>query len=153
MGSSIFGGIDKKKLNRELFAKIAENVVELTEKDVQLATLAVHNKAVKSIQANSGGETVKRYKPYRYVKAAPPGSAPNTDTGRLVQSILFEFDKTDGVFSGYVGTNLKYGAMLEFGTSNMKARPWLAPAMREGTKAFIKSLANRLKKQLQKKGN
>jgi HK97 gp10 family phage protein len=61
------------------------------------------------------------------VNVSRPGEAPNTDTGRLAQSIKFEFED-DGLKS-LVGTNLKYGAALEFGTKNMAPRPWLSTAV------------------------
>ncbi len=58
-----------------------------------------------------------------------PGNAPHTDTGLLVSSIYVNVEKTgDQIQSVIVGTDLKYGQYLEFGTVNIEARPWLVPA-------------------------
>lgn len=47
------------------------------------------------------------------------------DTGRLRNSISHEVVQ-DTV---YIGTNVEYAAYQEFGTSRMKAQPYLAPAV------------------------
>jgi len=87
--------------------------------------------AVKSIQSQSSGDSVIRYRnggaEYSHV-ASKEGDAPNTDTGRLVNSIKVE---VDGHLT-FVGTSLKYGKWLEFGTKRMSARPWLNPALEAG---------------------
>jgi len=103
-------------------------------KAVQDSIFLIHSIAVEIIQDNSSGTISKRYtngKP-RWVLASRPGEPPNTDTGRLVQSIKFDFQ--DGGLTGRVGTNLKYGAHLEFGTKDMAARPWLSTAVRMSSK-------------------
>lgn len=96
---------------------------------VKESTLKLHSFAVKSIQNRSGGTPAIRYAPKRVVSVSRPGQSPNSDTGRLVQSIMFEFDEQSDRTIGYVGSNLKYAAWLEFGTLDMEARPWLAPAL------------------------
>ncbi len=102
---------------------------------VQEATFLIHETAVRSIQDNGSGIPQARYSrsgTKRIVLASHPGDPPNTDTGRLVQSIKFDF--LNGGLIGRVGTNLKYGAWLEFGTKIMAARPWLSAAVRETSK-------------------
>ncbi|HSH26647.1 MAG TPA: HK97-gp10 family putative phage morphogenesis protein, partial [Wenzhouxiangella sp.] len=92
----------------------------------------VRGEAIKSIQSVSAGERVTRYRnkdgkgngAYEHVASAP-NDAPNTDTGRLVSSILVDV-KPFGIF---VGSTLRYAGHLEFGTSNMEPRPWLNPAL------------------------
>lgn len=64
-----------------------------------------------------------------------PGTPPRRDTGRLRDS-LFVRPSADGL-SAEVGTELDYGAHLEFGTQTMPARPWLHPAF-EATKGRIR---------------
>lgn len=103
------------------------------EDAVAAGTLAIHAEAVRSINAHmSSGATYGKH------TASKPGNPPNTDTGVLVKSIEFEIDKQN--LEGIVGTNLKYGVDLEFGTSKMEARPWLSRAFKvkaeEITKAF-----------------
>jgi HK97 gp10 family phage protein len=55
-----------------------------------------------------------------------PGNPPRARTGKLRQSIL---QRSVGRFERIVGTTLKYGNYLEFGTSRMAARPFLRPAL------------------------
>ena len=90
----------------------------------------IRTHAIKSIQTQSFGSYVKRSKQgggtYDHI-AARAGSAPNTDTGKLVLSIAAE---RLGPFRYTIGSNLPYAGWLEFGTKKMGARPWLEPAFR-----------------------
>lgn len=54
-----------------------------------------------------------------------PGEPPNADTGFLDRSINAE--KT-GDLTAIAAANASYAAPLEFGTSKMEARPFMAPA-------------------------
>ncbi len=74
------------------------------------------------------GKIYQKYKPRREHRASAPGEPPKTDTGRLVSEIKVDIDG-DGL-GGAVGTNLNYGEWLEFGTTQMAARPWLGPTFR-----------------------
>lgn len=120
------------KLTRKLSAVEIEAVEGLKTSNKFLALL-IHSNAVRSIQKQDGFADI-RYKPFRRVTVSEPRNPPNTDTGRLVQSIKFEFE--NGGLVAYVGTNLNYGAWLEFGTVKMKARPWLRPAIRSAQKTY-----------------
>jgi len=88
--------------------------------------------AVRSIASRSAGKTETRSRPRRKVVVSRPGDAPNTDRGRLISSVQFAFDKARMV--GTVFSGLKYARWLEFGTRKMKARPWLRPAFKAGTR-------------------
>ena len=68
-------------------------------------------------------------------ESSKPGAPPRSDTGRLRDS-LFVRTSADGL-SAEVGTDLDYGAHLEFGTQTRPARPWLHPAF-EATRKRIK---------------
>jgi HK97 gp10 family phage protein len=60
-----------------------------------------------------------------------PGEPPHKRTGTLARSIESETFRIGDQFVGRVGTNLKYGAYLEFGTRKMAPRPYLRPALDE----------------------
>jgi len=130
-------GVDQ--LKQKMF-QFEGDAVGATVETVQMLTLQIHSVAVKSLQANTDGTAELRYKPTRWAFASFPGDPPNTDTGRAVQSIKFDF--IDNGRTGLVGTNLRYLAWLEFGTKKVAARPWLAPAVeevRKGARALFTS--------------
>lgn len=98
------------------------------------SALLVHSTAIKSIQAHqSRGITYGKH------TASAPGSPPNTDTGDLVRSIAFNVDSSK--LTAEVGTNLRTGAWLEFGTANIAPRPWLFPAFRDNLQKIQKIFA------------
>lgn len=50
-------------------------------------------------------------------------------TGRLRTSITHEVEEAKDETIGVVGTNVLYGIFQEYGTSRMKAQPYLRPAL------------------------
>ncbi len=54
-----------------------------------------------------------------------PGDPPGVDTGNLKNSVIA---KPDGPKTWAVLVGAEYGAMLEYGTSKMAARPFMLPA-------------------------
>lgn len=143
------------KGSRKLRAKIESLESDLIESQIDAvrdSTLTVHRTAIELIQDNSSGVPQVRYSRSgrkRTVLASKPGKPPNTDTGRLVQSIKFDFK--DGGLIGRVGTDLKYGRALEFGTSKMEARPWLSTAVRLAQKEIVKLFKNAANKEIKGK--
>lgn len=135
-----------KKLN-DKFNQLKIQSLEAQLKSVQEGTLLIHETAVKLVNDNSDGRSQLRYNPKRVVNASDPGDPPNTDTGRLVKSILFDF-KDKGLI-GRVGSNLKYAAFLEFGTMTMEPRPWLSTAVQMSAdvigKIFAKNISEVIK--------
>ena len=120
---------------------------ERLEKQAVYATAnAIRNDAIKSIQQKSNGGQVTRYsqggKPFSHT-VSKPYAAPNTDTGNLVKSINTQ--PLAPAKTMYVGVNADYGTWLEFGTRNMKARPFLTPAMNENNDFLEDYLAKKLK--------
>ena len=134
-------GMDKLEKNfARLSKKYGENVAKATVTGAQL----VRTSAVKSIQSVSSGDTVTRYRngggSYSHT-ASKPGDAPNTDTGALAKSVQVDV-RREGV---YVGSSLKYAPMLEFGTSSMRERPWLNPALESNRRKIQALIANAVK--------
>jgi phage gpG-like protein len=72
-------------------------------------------------------------------QASAPGEYPKTDFGGLVQSIFVQMQ--DRNLDASVGTDLKYGTHLEFGTSKMAARPWLFPTFEDLKPRIIRRVA------------
>lgn len=110
--------------------KLADAFEKNRNMAVKEAVLRIHEEAIRIVSANEGGTKAVRYDPKRTVSVSEAFSAPHTDTGRLRQSIKFNYK--EGV--GQVGSNLKYAAWLEFGTEDMKPRPWLSTAVEETSK-------------------
>lgn len=127
--------------------KLADAFEDGRNKAVQESTLAIHREALVLIQDNADGASQIRYGPKRVVNVSKPGDPPNTDTGRLVQSIKFDFPE-DGI--GLVGSNLNYAKDLEFGTSKMAARPWLSTAVANTAKQVDKIFAKWMEKAYRK---
>lgn len=69
-----------------------------------------------------------------------PGEVPRVQTGNLRRSITHEVSKQLPI--GKVGTNIKYGKMLELGTKKMAPRPYLRPAAHKAEGA-IKAIFTR----------
>jgi phage gpG-like protein len=58
-----------------------------------------------------------------------PGDFPARQTGALRSSIAYDVDRQN--LTARVGTALKYGRWLEFGTRRMAPRPWLLRTLKE----------------------
>lgn len=75
-----------------------------------------------------------------------PYNPPAVDTGTLRRSITYSVDEKNLV--GYVGSVLKdppYGAYLEYGTSRMKPRQWLKPAVEKSLETIKSIMAGAVK--------
>jgi HK97 gp10 family phage protein len=129
---------------RKAFAEAGEEVRRKVEAVVTKTTIDVHRSAVQRIQRGpKTGNVYTKYDPNREHQASAPGEAPATDTGRLASSVSWNVDRERG---GFVYTNVDYGRILEFGTTNIGPRPWLFPSLEEHAPAFRKALTEVLKK-------
>ena len=79
---------------------------------VVLATAAVHAQAVSIVPVST------------------PITNPGGAHGDLKRSILPSVDGNKNVAEGAVSTNKHYASYVEFGTSKMRAQPYLRPAVR-----------------------
>ena len=77
-------------------------------------------------------------------QASAPGEPPANDTGTLLNSINVAVDAKK--LEATVGTKLGYGAHLEFGTTKMRARPWLHPALVANRRGILRRMAKVLNK-------
>lgn len=76
-------------------------------------------------------------------QSSAPGEAPATDTGRLVNSILF---KQEAKLSATVSSQLPYASYLEFGTQKIAPRPSWVPSTEAIRPKFRKRLEDALRK-------
>lgn len=107
------------------YTNISKNFERIHLQAAAMIALDVMNESKLLIQKTSAGEKAVRYLPKRTVTVSKPGDPPNSDTGRLINSIRFW--KDGNVYK--VGTNVDYGAFLEFGTKDTAPRPWLSVAL------------------------
>lgn len=138
----IKGGLKGTTKLKKQVEKLADSFIDNRNMAVKEATLRLHGEAIKIVSENAGGTSDIRYNPTRNVTVSKPGDPPHTDTGRLRQSIKFNYK--DGV--GQVGSNLKYAAWLEFGTEDMAPRPWLSVAVLNVAKDVDKIFESYLRK-------
>lgn len=99
-------------------------------------------------------DTSKTYYTHNKSKAHHPsvaGFPPAVDTGTLRRSITYQVDedKLEGEV-GSVITNPPYGAYLELGTSRMKPRKWLQPAIDRNIGELKQMVGNTIKVVIQK---
>lgn len=104
------------------------------------AVLMLHGEAVRGVATLSSGEKQTRYNPTREVTASKPGDPPNVDFGVFLKSIQFEVDLSSN--TGYVGSNDKRAPWFEFGTKNMRPRPWLTPAIKAKKEDILRLFKN-----------
>lgn len=103
------------------------------QKAVSRTAQAIRSDAVRSIQqVTSRGRVYELYSPRRTHTASLPGFPPNTDTGRLAGSIRVDQQR----LYADVGSDLEYALYLEYGTTGMGARPFLAPALEKNRQAW-----------------
>ena len=130
-----------KPLNRKLDSlKVEANAI--TKQMVSGLAADTQRIAIRDIK--SAPKSGRVYTTYFYTNAAgkaipygsrPPHQAsapfepPADDTGLLAANI--NITSNNFGFTARVGTPLVYGRYLEFGTSKMRPRPWLVPALRE----------------------
>lgn len=118
-------------------------------KAIGKTALTVQRGAVALIRQPSIGNAVTRYtaggKPYDHT-SSKEGDAPNTDTGRLINSIAVNHER--GAHIAHVFTNLEYGLRLETDLN----RPFLEPAKVAEKKTFGKNLEAAIEAQVDKAG-
>lgn len=69
--------------------------------------------------------------------ASAPGMPPASDTGRLIQTIVFE---RINELTASVGSNLAYATYLEYGTLKIAPRPFFRPAVERIRDTFNRRL-------------
>lgn len=131
-----------KKLDNigaNLFKVATEVPVDIT-RELALGANQIRNTIILSMRNTpQTGKIYKRGKKQHI--ASSPGNPPAIDSGDLLKSILFDVRDME-VEVGSIIDVPPYPTYLEEGTSKMKARPWLAPAVEKHEKEIIDNVGH-----------
>lgn len=119
--------VDKK------FADQLQNLIDATAQRIR-------TDSIRSIQRSPA--VGRRYPSGKQTHvASAAGNPPRTDTGELVRMI----NSKVGQLEAEVVSSAPYSSYLEFGTTNMRARPFLFPAFEREMAGFKRRLAELVK--------
>tara|TARA_Y100001970_G_C14226585_1_gene856058 strand:- start:1650 stop:2093 length:444 start_codon:yes stop_codon:yes gene_type:complete len=131
---------DLKAFQNKLKKRIVTNPEKHLKGLVQRSTTLVEGTAKQSIvSGNKSGITYTKYNPTRTHTASAAGEPPASDTGFLVQNITSQVKSEGTKVIGQIVASAPYAKALEFGTSQMSARPFMFPAL-EKNKPKIKRI-------------
>ena len=123
----------KKNMKKKLSVNVKKNVLI----GVIRATGIVEDTVQTSIKNKGTGRVYKRKGEDHIASAA--GQPPATDQGNLANNITTSIkSKSNGSVIGQVISSAKYSKSLEFGTTNMQARPFMQPALNKNKSKIIK---------------
>lgn len=128
-----------KSNKRQVMRKLDSTAKARMEEAVQ----EVRDKTLETLSGTRTGRTYFVPGTKKTYTASAPGEAPAQATAALRQSIQGEVKKEGSDIIGRVGTPLKYGKMLEFGTHRMAARPWLKKSF-DGSEAKVREIFMRI---------
>ena len=66
------------------------------------------------------------------------------DTGALKRSITMQVDDGRALVVGVISANTHYAGYVEYGTSRMRAQPYLRPAMLEAQRMWAARASGRI---------
>lgn len=137
------GGVQARLDRIEWYIKEVSDKIEMTmEQRVKLATHFVKDKVVRNISRpvtkvkTSGGKT-------RATDRSKPGEFPKADTTMLMKTIFEDYRNERNGPTGYIGTPLDYGAILE--TSVRLNRSFLLRTLREEGPTITRILTGPIK--------
>ena len=96
-----------------------------TARAVRATAQAIRNDAIISVKSHLSAGNVYTRGTVKHV-ASKPGSPPNQDRGTLTRNIRVTMNDD---LTADVSSNAPYSAALEFGASNIDARPFMTPAV------------------------
>lgn len=96
-----------------------------TARAVRATAQAIRNDAIISVKSHLSAGNVYTRGTIKHV-ASKPGSPPNQDRGTLTRNIRVTMNDD---LTADISSNAPYSAALEFGTSNIDARPFMTPAV------------------------
>ena len=118
--------------------------IDSTAKDRMLESVnEVRNKTLETLSGSRSGRIYRIPGTARTYTASSPGEPPASRLGELRQSIKGGMEGEGAKVVGFVGSDKKYGSMLEFGTSKILSRPWLRKSF-EQSESKIKEIFTRV---------
>jgi len=133
-------GLDDLFADLNRLGEISDDLIMDTINDVAMDT---QQEAVRGIQRGPASGQARA----DGSRASAPGEFPMSDTGRLASNVDMIL-ATPAKMQSKVGTNIIYGAYLEFGTSRMAARPWLERSFRKAAEGVARELKAKLEARL-----
>ena len=135
----------KKRMHDRLIDNPQENLKTAMGRAVTL----VRGEVVDSVSRAGTGETYQKYNPRRPHTASVAGQPPASDLGVLRSGITIDVDVERGAVVGRImayaadGSGDNYAKHLEFGTTQMAARPFMQPALDKNAKKIRGILSQR----------
>jgi len=128
-------------------AEVVAKMRDIAQKRMVEAVNEVRNTTLKTLSGERTGRIYTIPGTHRTYTASSPGEPPAQRLGELRQSVSTLVVGRGDSLTGAVGTDKKYGPMLEYGTKkygtkNMAARPWLRPSF-EKAEASVKAIFER----------
>lgn len=119
------------KINKDQLLKLLDEANNITEKAAD--KMATEMKKSILSGAKSGNQYFNNGARHT---ASAPGQSPANQSGALVKSIKVSKEKNKSIIS----ISKNYAVFLEFGTSKMRARPFIIPAFQKTKKWFSDKL-------------
>lgn len=137
-----------EELKKKYFARgVAAG--NLTKKELNMIGRELVASATKFIKRQTGSRSETRYGPTRNVTVSNPGAYPNDDLGGLVKGLKYTVKRNNkGKSTLSFQSRAPYALDLEFGTRNMRARPYMGPTLKRNRKDIVKRLGRSVKRAL-----
>lgn len=127
-----------EQFNKKLKKTLKEGAEKNVRRAVFKSTNLVRNTAVESIlRGGKSGRVYEKYEPRRTHQASRAGEPPASDTGFLASQITTEVKLQEDKVVGQIIASAPYAKHLEFGTTNMLARPFMQPALQKNKKKIL----------------
>lgn len=125
--------------NKSLKKRFTKDALFETKRKMNRSVDIVRNHVVESIQRGAkSGETYELYNPRRTHTASAPGQPPATDTGFLVSNVSTQVKTQGKKVIGQIVSSAPYSVHLEFGTTKMRPRPFMQPALQKNKRKIQK---------------
>jgi len=108
----------------------------------------IRNTSIKSMQTTNRASWYYKRKDKIHHPSAP-GNPPAIDTGGLLNALIVDVGRRRAEFGATDAA--PYGRLLEKGTKNMSARPWLEPAVDKEMPGIMSDVDNLIKRMIAKK--